>query len=48
VKDLWRVIEELNLFISYELTPHDMKTALQLNDFIYLDVANSTFDINYL
>jgi len=48
VKDLWRVIEELNLFISYDLTPHDMKTALQLNDFIYLDVANSTFDINYL
>lgn len=48
VKDLWSVIEELDLFISYEVQVIGMKTALQLNDFIYLDVTNSTIDITYL
>lgn len=47
VKDLWRVIEELDLFLSYEVTTHNMKEALQLNDFIYLDVANSVIEIKY-
>lgn len=48
VKDLWRVIEELDLFISYEVVTHNLKNALQLNDFIYLDVTNSAIDIKYL
>ena len=48
VKDLWRVIEELGLFISYDVQTNNLKTAVQLNDFIYLDVANSSIEINYL
>lgn len=48
IKDLWRAIEELGLFISYDVQTHDLKTAVQLNDFIYLDVASSTIEINYL
>lgn len=48
IKDIWSVIEKLDLFLSYEVETQNMKEALQLNDFIYLDVDNSAININYL
>ncbi|HBT4785492.1 TPA: baseplate protein [Klebsiella variicola subsp. variicola] len=44
IKDIWRVIEALGLFISYDIEVVDMTDAVQMNDFVYLDVAASNFD----
>ncbi|ECB8852282.1 baseplate protein, partial [Salmonella enterica subsp. enterica serovar 4,[5],12:i:-] len=47
VKDIWRVIESLDMFLSYDITIQNMKDAVYFNDFIYLDVKSSTFSISY-
>ncbi|EBM6579894.1 baseplate protein, partial [Salmonella enterica] len=46
-KDIWRVIESLDMFLSYDITIQNMKDAVYFNDFIYLDVKSSTFSISY-
>lgn len=45
VKDIWRAVEELDLFLSYEVTVRDMKEPSKMNDFMYMDVDNSEFVI---
>ncbi|MES4225203.1 baseplate protein [Escherichia coli] len=47
VKDIWRVIESLDMFLSYDITTQNMKDAVYFNDFIYLDVNSSLFNISY-
>lgn len=47
VKDIWRVIESLDMFLSYDITIQNMKDAVYFNDFIYLDVKSSAFSISY-
>ncbi len=47
VKDIWRVIESLDMFLSYDVATQNMKEAVYFNDFVYLDVESSTFSITY-
>lgn len=47
VKDLWSAIEALGIMISYDITLVNMTDAVNLNDFVYLDVDNSTFTLDY-
>lgn len=47
VKDIWRVIESLDMFLSYDVTMQNLKDAVYFNDFVYLDVKSSTFSITY-
>lgn len=43
-KDIWRVIEETGLFISYDVEAVNMAEAVLMNDFVYLDVESSDFN----
>jgi hypothetical protein len=47
VKDIWRVIESLELFISYDVETINMADAVLMNDFVFLDVGNSNISITY-
>lgn len=47
VKDIWRVIEALGLFSSYDIKLINMTEAVFMNDFVYLDVESSDFSITY-
>lgn len=47
VKDLWSAIEALGIMISYDITLVNITDAVNLNDFVYLDVDNSTFTLDY-
>ncbi|HEW9972600.1 TPA: baseplate protein [Enterobacter cloacae] len=44
VKDIWRVIEDTGLFISYDVEAIDMSDAVLMNDFVYLNVESSDFE----
>lgn len=46
-KDLWAYIESLGYFADFSLEFLDWNTSNGLFDFVYLDVENSTFDIDY-
>lgn len=45
--DIWAIIEETGVLTQFELTVSDMREAVALNDFIYLDVERSTFLLTY-
>lgn len=45
VKDMWTCVDEMGLLSTYDITVEGMQESENLNDFIYLDTKNSTFDI---
>jgi len=47
VKDLWNAIEKLGIMISYDIQLVGFTQAVNLNDFVYLDVTKSDFTLNY-
>lgn len=47
VKDIWRVVEELELFLSYDIELVNWSEAGQMNDFVYLDADKSDYAIVY-
>lgn len=47
VKDIWRVVESLGIFMSYDVKLVNMTEAVLMNDFVYLDVDSSSFSIAY-
>lgn len=47
VKDLWSEIEKLGLLISYDITLVGFSQAVNLNDFVYLDVNKSVITLDY-
>ncbi|WP_241647060.1 baseplate protein [Rosenbergiella metrosideri] len=47
IKDLWNAIEKLGIMISYDIQLNGFTQAVNLNDFVYLDLTKSTFTLNY-
>ena len=47
IKDLWSAIEKLGIMISYDIVLQGFDQAVNLNDFVFLDVDKSTFTLNY-
>lgn len=47
VNEIWHAIQDLGLLNKFEVEIIGMKSAVKLNDFIYLDANASTFDIKY-
>lgn len=45
IKDIWTCIDEMALLNRYEIDVIGMKKSETLSDFIYLDTANSVFDL---
>lgn len=45
IKDIWTCVNELALLNRYEIEVIGMQTPENMNDFIYLDTGNSTFEI---
>lgn len=47
IKEIWSAVESLGLFISYEIEVVNKKEAVAYNDFVYMDVSESVFHIDY-
>ncbi|WP_147200789.1 bleomycin hydrolase [Pantoea sp. CCBC3-3-1] len=47
VKDIWSFIDGLSYFEDFKLTYSGMEESNGYNDFVYLDVDGSTFNISY-
>lgn len=43
MKDLWSFIDQQGYFSKFEIEVNGMQESNGFNDFVYLDVENSTF-----
>lgn len=44
---VWAIVENTELLTSFKITIAGMTDVVALNDFVYLDVVNSTIDLSY-
>ncbi len=47
LNELWAFVDEMKLIPDFDLVAHNMSKSNGLNDFVYLDVENSVFNLHY-